>query len=369
MMRKKLVLADEDEQYLKELRYEFMEKAPQLDLITFTQREKLCQYFEQGGVADILVVDEVFAKERLVGQPLAVTRIALSSSMAPIEEFEVVKKYQRMDVLLDAILLKYAQDSGTLDPVRGDSNTKMAAFYSPAGGAGKTTLALSLAAAGARAGVRTLYLNLEEIDSVSDILGQTPGSLSDIFLALKTKGMQVGIKLKESIGREASAGFYYVSGVESISEYEEIDRGDIKGLVEAIRQLSSYDLVILDQASGFTGKTKQILEEADVIFMPVTADEGNVSKLHRFLEESNLHGGYDSLFGKMKLIINKTEAGQGGREWILNSVGNRIPYCADIVRSPIFTRRVDILRSGNTLLPLMTPVLQAAMAEGSEARR
>ncbi|MCI8512323.1 MAG: hypothetical protein HFE83_10080 [Lachnospiraceae bacterium] len=40
----------------------------------------------------------------------------------------------------------------------------MAAFYSPAGGAGKTTLSLAMASAAAKAGMRTLYLNLEEID-------------------------------------------------------------------------------------------------------------------------------------------------------------------------------------------------------------
>ncbi len=41
MTRRKMILADEDEQYLTEIRYEFMEKAPQLDLITFTKREKI----------------------------------------------------------------------------------------------------------------------------------------------------------------------------------------------------------------------------------------------------------------------------------------------------------------------------------------
>lgn len=364
MIRKKMILADEDEHYLKELRYEFMEKAPQLDLITFTKREKVYQYLEQGGAADILVVDEGFADEAMKGLSQSMTRIALSSSIIPCDGFEVVKKYQRMEALLNAILLKYAQDSGSMEAVRGNSDTRIAAIYSPAGGTGKTALALAMATAGAKSGLRILYLNLEEIDSVKDILGRTHGCLSDVFLALKTKGMQVGIKLKECIGREPAAGFDYVSGVESISEFEEIDGEDIKKLLQAIRDLSSYELVILDQTSGFTEKTRRILEAADVILVPVTAEEGSISKLQRFLGESNLHGKYDELFGKMNLIINKAGANGSGQEWLPNSISSRIPCCAGIAVLPALAKRGDILRAGDMMHLLMAPVLQTAMTGG-----
>lgn len=367
MIRKKIVLADEDEQYLKEIRYEFMEKANQLELITFTRREMLVQYLEQGGEADILVVDEGLAEAVPKNPLMPVTRIALSSSLLPIDGFEIVKKYQRMESLINAILLKYAQDSGALEVVRGDSHTRIAAFYSPAGGTGKTTLALAMAVTGARLGLRTLYLNLEEIDSVQDILGRTPNCLSDVFLSLKTKGMQVGIKLKESIQMEPSAGFYYISGVESISEYEEINGDDMKKMLEAIRELSSYDLVVLDQASGFTEKTGKILNEADVIFVPITDEEGSCSKLQRFLNESLLHGKYESLFEKMNLIVNKAGVSDAGQSWIPDVIKHRLPCCASIADFTVLKRKRDILLAGNTLLPMMQPVLQLSGAERSEA--
>lgn len=99
MIRKKIVLADEDEQYLKEVRYEFMEKVSQLELITFTKRAMLVQYLEQGGEADILVVDEGIAGEALKKLTIAATRIALSSSMNPIDGFEIVKNISGWKVL------------------------------------------------------------------------------------------------------------------------------------------------------------------------------------------------------------------------------------------------------------------------------
>lgn len=369
MIKKKIVLADEDERYLKEIRYEFMEKVSKLELITFTKREMLYQYLEQGGEADILVVDESLVGGDLDQVPMPAARIALSSSMSPIDGFEVVKKYQRMESLINAILLKYAQESGSLEVVRGDSHTRLAAFYSPAGGTGKTTLALAMAAAAARKGLRTLYLNLEEIDSVQDVLGRTTNCLSDIFLALKTRGMQVGIKLQESIQMEPSAGFYYVSGVESISEYEEIDGEDMKKLLEAVRELSSYDLVILDQASGFAEKTAQILSEADVIFVPVVQGEGSISKLQRFLNETSLHGRYDPLFDKMSLILNQADPSDLGLTWLPDVIRSRIPCCAGIAALPLLRKRRDILLAGNTLLPIMSPMLLLSAAERGDQGR
>ena len=350
----------------RELCCEFMEKAPQLELITFTKGEKVYQYLEQGGQADILAVDEGIAGETLKGLSPSMTRIILSASMTPIDGFEIVKKYQRMENLMNEVLLKYAQDSGTLETVRGNSHTRMAAFYSPAGGTGKTTLSLALAASGAKSGLRTLYLNLEEIDSVKWVLRPTPGCLTDLFLMMDVNWVQMGIKLKESIGMEPDAGFFYISGVESISEYEEI-RGDIiQKVLGAVRELSSYDLVILDLGSGFTEKTRRVLEEADVIFIPATAGEGSRAKLQRLLEESAIHEKYDALFDKMNLIFNRTRA-DGMEIERQSGAMNRIPCCAAIPFLPVLSNLSSILQSGESLVPLMDPVLQAVMTGESGA--
>lgn len=363
MIRIKVVFADEDERYLKEMRYEFMEKAPQVDLITFTKKEMIYHYFEQGGTADILIVDEGFAEEKLKNLSLSTTRIVLSFSMEPIDGFEIVKKYQRMETLLDTVLLKHAQNNGTIETIRGDSDTRIAVFYSPAGGTGKTTLALALSAAGASAGFNILYMNLEEIDSIRELLDQTSGCLTDVFFALKAEGMNAGIKLKESLGKESSSGFYYLSGVESIGEFEEIDGNNVAELVESIRELSCHDLVILDLSSSFNEKTRRILKAADVVFMPITKGETGISKLQRFMEEANCHEEYEVIFDKISLIINKTDADQGVIWQFPDSISRRFACCANIAVSSVLEKPGDILRAGERLLPLMKPLLQTAMPE------
>ena len=360
-MKRKMVLADCDERYLRELSYYFMENVPQLELITFTKRERMCRYFEDNNRADILMVDETFADSGLKEMTPGLTRIVMSKSMVPVDGFEPVKKYQRMETLSDTVLLKYAENKGTLETVKGSSDTRNAVLFSPAGGTGKTTLALALAAAGARMGMNILYLNLEEIDSVGECLGKTKGSLSDVFLALKTKGMNAGLKLKGSTEAEVSAGFNYISGVESISEYEEINGEDIRRLLKMIQELAIYDLVVIDPPCGFTEQTKAVLKEADAIFVPVTPEEGNIQKLQRLIRESRLDDTYDSLFQKMYLVMNKAPAGGNMAEVLPEEIRSRIPFGASVMADGIFSGRGNILRFGDRLLQVMNPLLQIAM--------
>lgn len=359
MIKKTMILADHDKLYLKQLSNYFMEKAPQLELNLFTEETLLAEYLAQAQSVDILAVDEAFALLPELAKIQNSVKILLSASMAPVEGFETIKKYQKTEALLNEILLKYAECTGSADAITGSSHTRTAAFYSPAGGTGKTVLALGMAAACASAGMRAFYLNLEMVDSVKEVMGRTPGSLSDIFLALKTKGKNVGVKLAACTGMEPSAGFYYLSGVDSISEYGEITGTDIKGLLEIIKSLSEYDVLILDLDSGFSEKTGLILEQADMIFVPALSDEGTVAKLKRFLDEMNLHDIYNPLIEKMRLVINRTERSGIGRELQESGILNRMQCSAVISESSLFSKKCDVLRSGNLLLQLFDPMIQS----------
>lgn len=358
MMKKTMILADKDEMYLNNLANYFMEKAPQLDLVTFTRSDKMAEYLSRGETADILAIDETMAKEIVKAETSGTVRIVLSVSMSPINGYEVVRKYQKTENLLNEILLKYAEQTGTAEVIKGKSNTKVAAFYSPAGGSGKTTLALALATAAARAGMRTFYLNLEGIDSIRDILAPTSGSMSDVLLALKTKGMRADIKLAASAAKEPNGGFYYLSGVESISEYGEISGEEIGRLVEAVRGLAEHDLLILDMDAGFSVKTQKILENADVIFTPIISNSTSAAKVRRFLRESELHNMYSVLHSKMNLIVNQSSPKGVGEEIQTSGLMTQVPCSAVIAASPIFGRWNDMLRSGDMMLQVMQPLIQ-----------
>lgn len=363
-MLKKMVLADWEEPYLNELTYGFMEKDPQLELFTFSKKDLLYQYFRDGETADILVVDEKMVDAELAALTSGITRIVMSVSMTPVEGFYLLKKYQKNEALFSEIKLRYAEESGSLESIRGNSKTKIAAFYSPAGGTGKTTLALAAAVAGATAGYRTLYLNLEEIDSVHSVFPKTKGTLSDVFLALKTKGMNVGIKMQGCIGTESGSGFFYLSGVESISEHQEIDGQDLKRLLEQLRELAEFELVFLDLSSGFTEKTCLVLEEAEKIFVPLTSSEHASAKLRRFLEESALHRMYEPLMKRMCLIENGV-VGNSQEEHLSARLFPELSCCAVVPAARELSSYRAVLKEGRSAARLLDPVL-AAMLQGRE---
>ena len=364
MMKKKLLLADHDSEYLREISYYFMEYVPQFELVLFTKEDTLLQYLQREEPGDVLVLDEQFADEKTASLGRTMTRIALSAESTPPKGFFAIKKYQKMSDLASQILIHYAEDHDTLEIVQGSNNTQLLAFYSPAGGSGKTTMALGTAVASARMGMRCFYLNLEEIDSIKGFLEPTAGSLSDLFLALNTKGMNAGIRLKASVRREPSAGFDYLSGVESIGEYGEIREENVRDLLKMIRNLADYDLVVIDLSSGFGSLARAALEEADRIVVPFPVRENQAAKLSRFLAESSLHDRYDTLFQKMSLLLNAAVSFAGGTsfpgraEEIPEEIGSRLSLCGYIGMYSALADWRRLLREGDQLISCMGPVLQ-----------
>lgn len=360
MIKRQMILADSDSTYLEKLANYFMEKAPQLELNVFTEKQLLKEYLMKAE-ADILVVDENFIDPDIKIEGDRSVCLALSSSMTPKSGFICVRKYQKTEALLNEILLKYAEATDSADMIRGTSHTKTAVFYSPAGGTGKTVLSLGLAVAAAAVGLKALYLNLEEIDSVKDILCQTPGSLSEVFLALKTKGMNAGIKLASCVSKEAAGGFYYLSGVDSISEYEEITGKELSGLLEILRTQAEYDLVIVDLASGFNEKAVKTMETADVVFVPVVPEESAAGKMKRLLKEAELHDRYREIFQKMCLVINQAAGAAPGEILQKSGLLEQLPCIASFYHSDLWIQKTAILRSGTTVYQMYQPLLERLM--------
>lgn len=358
MHKKKIILADYDEMYLSNLSNYFMEKNAQLEISAFTKKDKLYQYLSENGQADILAVDEMLAKPELTEITPNSTHVALSTSMNPIPGYVLVKKYQKTETLLSEILLRHAECTGSIETIKGSSHTKVIAFYSPAGGTGKTSLALALSAACIKDGMSVFYLNLEEIDSIKDLFAPSPGSLSELFLSLKTKGANVGVKLASCAGTEPNAGFCYLSGVDSISEYGEITGAELRQLFRVFRTLAEYDCVIVDLSSGFSEKSRAVMEEADMIFVPILSAEPAIVKMLRFMEEAGIHEEYQAMFQKMRLIVNQSPVSGIGKEIRESGLLNRLPCCAALGASPLFIRRMDVLRSGDVLRQMLEPLLQ-----------
>ena len=152
----------------------------------------------------------------------------------------------------------------------------------------------------------------------------------------------MGVKLAACAVQERTGGFYYLSGVESISEYEEITGDEMRRLVETICSLSEYDVIIIDVSSSFSEKTLAVLNEADIIFVPVLSEENSIAKMIRFLDEASLHEKYNGIFNKMALVVNQSAVSGVGKELLESGLLNRIPCSGAVAASPVFRKYSDI---------------------------
>lgn len=357
-MKKKLILADSDEMYLNNLANYFMEKAKHLEIATVSKPDKLEEELKSMTKADILAIDERMANGLDLNAYPEAVKILLSVSMTPVHGYEIVKKYQKTETLLNEILLKYAEATGTVEVIKGKNHTKTAVFYSPVGGSGKTTLALALAVAASKSGLRTFYLNLEGIDSVKEILTPTAGSMTDVMFAMKTKGMKASIKLASSVRKDANGGFYYLSGVESIFEYNEISGEEEKTLIDTLCGLAEYDLLVLDLDSGFTIKTQELFGCADVIFMPALFERSSMMKLCRFLRDPEFHGRLGNLHSKLNLVMNKVTPDRHEMKTVKSELIGDAECCAMIASSPVFEKWDEMIKANHMMQQVMEPLLQ-----------
>lgn len=109
-MKKKLLFADHDHEYMKELSYYFMEQVPQFELVLFTKEETLLQYLQGEEPRDVLVLDEQFVNDEIKSRSSGVTRVVLMTNQIPLEGFSGVKKYQKLSDLVSQVLMHYAEE-------------------------------------------------------------------------------------------------------------------------------------------------------------------------------------------------------------------------------------------------------------------
>lgn len=354
-----IVIADRDELYLNHMTNYMMEKEPQFEIFAFSNEDSLYRFLEGEQKVDILLLDfQTMDMDRAAG-----VQVPLKMIMSAEEEAETgfisVKKFQKTENLINEILFKYAEATGKTESVKGSHQTKLAAFYSPVGGSGVTTLALSTALVAAAQGIRTCYLNLEDIDSTGGILPQTPGRMSDVYLALKVKSANVGLKFRSCCGREPNTGLVYITGPGSLTDMMDVTGEDFQRLLEEIERLGEYDLLVLDLGSGFNEEKICMLKQCDCILMPVVADKLAIRKIQMLYHEEELHDQFHSIIERIQLIINKTDM-TGISPMIQSSdIFNHRPGVAAIAFSSVFMDAEKLPYAVQSLVPVFEPVICA----------
>jgi len=359
MAKINIVIADSDELYLNHLTNYLIEHMNTFEVCSFTTKESLIKYVgDKSNKIDIIAFTEDLM-DGTISMANAPAKILLSDGTFTELEFETVNKFQKAEKFINDILMIYAEKTGRVEAVSlGDKDTKIVGFFSPVGGSGKTTLALATAYALGCQGKRVFYLNAERINSTAGVLNLAgEGSLSDLYLTVKTRGANIGLRIIANKFTDMNTNISYINPSESSLEINEITLDEFKKLLKEFEQLGEFDVVVVDFDSEFDKEKIELLSCMDRIIVPFTSDTLSLAKLGLFIKELGMYDELRSIADKSVFVLNKSNAQSTAALQSSGALGN-CEVRANIGITPVFADLKNLLHSGNTVLQVMARVIE-----------
>ncbi len=281
-----IAIVDVNKEYLRRLA-EGLEEYEELSVSIYTDIKLLEKTLETKQF-DVILFDPDVSEERLSFHNAKVW-MALYSEEARnsvmYRDCDKVIKYQRISKLYKDVIKVYSDKAGYIADFSNLQSTKVVAVYSPIGGAGKTTIALSLANKFQMQGKKVLFMSSEQLDSSSyaNPIEETEGITMLIEAAEEASGFE--LKLNCAIRKEMT-GIFFIDGFERIVDYSTVTKEEMAGVVDKIRKYGSYDVVIIDMQSMIDGIGQAILEQADHVVVVERGGEIATRKMELFMRQA-----------------------------------------------------------------------------------
>ena len=213
------------------------------------------------------------------------------------EKVPRVNKYQRISSIVADVLEQYAKISGK----RRDSDSKSAnitAVWSPAGGVGKTTVALAYASSGVKEGKDVFYLSLESFSSVPAFFSERGKSISAVFELLDD--CEGNVKMLLQAIRCCESGVSYLCEPNNFDDICILSEENIIELVTSCARIT--DELIIDLSSTCDQNTRQVFELADKVLLVTEPSFPAQAKLSLFTTQNNV---FEGIREKTTLVANK----------------------------------------------------------------
>ena len=296
----KILLADEDAQYLLPLVRKFIEGFDnEGEIEVITDASYLETYFQTPRTLDIAVMQESLYQE-------AFDRHNISSLFFLTEQEEEegalvnrrIYKYTGADTIYKQVINNLA--NATAAHIRKQGETRILYVYSPCGGSGKTTVAAGISNVFARSNQRTLSLSMDELQSFGWIMEQ-PGVLpADVERHLMSQSSFVYNLVKPYLAEE---NFFILPPFSRMLSSLNIREESFIRLLETIVISHDYDYVVVDGAAGFSEAVSRIMSMSQHILIVTQQDPVSRYKMECLLNNLDFS---DSR--KFTFVCNKYEA-------------------------------------------------------------
>ena len=330
----RLALAICDTRYLDRL-VNGLEKYPEFDLAIFSDKSSLVQNIKGRRYDVFLFTADSFSNETdyqnvNAGLKLLLDDEELNNSNNFMDAKRILK-YQRISSIYKSILDYYSEICGK-DNNSSDTLAQMLAFYSPIGGAGKTTLALVSAEKYAHDAKKTFYISLEDIPSEDCYLQQ--GEEKGLADLMRYVDSNANFKMKlQGMLKVKGDNLFYVNHFNSPNDIYDMDVEDVQGLVTAIRQTGLFDVIVVDMGTSLEQKNCSLFELADRVIIVERADEISARKMNCFYKMYHIMNEYSY---KMIRIVNFDNGISHPMETNIPEIG-RIGYVQNMDSSNIIS--------------------------------
>lgn len=315
-MKIRIAILENDRLYSERLLLHFSKfYADKLEVYAYSQIEN----FEEAVKSihfDILLAAGEFGPQLMeLPEYMGLIYLVEQNDIEKIEDIVAIGKYQKPEMIYRQILGIYSAKVEKKFSKKNVNNTECRLYMvtSANGGAGTSTIAVSLSRFLAGQGKKVLYLSMEA-NGVQDVFfdGASQHSFSDIIYLLKSKKINIALRA-ESIVQKDVSGVYYFGECRSILDMEELNKDDIKDLIREICMLGDYEYVVLDFSMRFTESHLYIAECSDVILTVCDGSVISLKKLKQFMKAVEVIDGQKekNLKARINLLYNKFSSKTG----------------------------------------------------------
>lgn len=277
MAKPRVIIADEDANYIVPLQYKFVtDFFDKIELEIITDREYFNEYFSKPQNAEILIVsDELYDSSLQRHNVDNVFVMCENQDDGQTGELNVNRlfKYSSIKEIFNEIVGKSA---GALNIAATEKKeTQVILVTSAAGGVGKTTVAMGVAASLAKNYKRVLYINASRLQTFQHMLANhTSISTADVYTKLSMKIDNIYSEIKHVIRKEE---FSYLPPFKGALMSLGIEYSVFERIAISAKNSKEYDFIIIDADSVFDEDKAALISLADKVIIVTSQSVSSVT--------------------------------------------------------------------------------------------
>lgn len=212
----------------------------------------------------------------------------ITESSAAVKKLQ---KYQRVSFLVQELLSTSSVSAEKM------GNMKLTVVWSPAGGTGKTTVALACAAK-KTASNRVVYLDLDYFSSVPVYFSSNNRGISWVFQQLDEEN--AAIHLEGVAETDSATGITFFGPPDNYDDMNILTVEHLKTLLKSLSFIAEE--VVIDLPSVCNEMSQTLFEEADKIMIVTDSSQSSKQKLQQFAVQHHI---YSTFKNKITVVANK----------------------------------------------------------------